>query len=273
MKGGFREPNPAAQSGVTSPYLAQQRAHLFAEIEKDPALKRDLSSLMYYEDNNPANRVQVLESLVNHAVMTNRSIKEVMFSGFYGPISKTKKVQSARSGNLPENEMELLNKAMALVRGGSDTIDMRTDQGMINEHKDRTGKKQIGQGRNANYFSYHDEKWSREQLRKKAEYDKSHPVQSTDPGKWVDPFAPLTTDHIRRVLSNEPADKSANTEDYNPIGGGAANVDYYRNKGVDPRNIEHVNVKTAFGTVTVAKEAADDFKGFAEDLAKAGAPC
>lgn len=166
-------PNTAALTTGGHPVLAQARAKAFAELESKPELKATVLSLVskHENDQDPAGP---LEALANRSAMTGKSIEELINNGFYGPINKGK-VQPLD----PIAEKGLLKKATEAyekVRGGSNTIELRTDQGKINEHKWADENPTIGgkQKFNGEWYSFmgpEGVKWAKQIEQKMKEYD------------------------------------------------------------------------------------------------------
>ena len=156
----------AAAGAGGSSYIANQRAAMFAELDRDPALRTTVMNVIETEmGGGGVGSTAVLESMVNRAQMRGySSLRTAVNDGFYGPVNRG---EVARR-NLSDKERADMERTIATVRGGSNVTDWRTDQGMINEHRGRTGIKQIG----GEYFSYHDEAgWSRRQAEQMREYD------------------------------------------------------------------------------------------------------
>jgi hypothetical protein len=163
-------------SGGGSEYLAQKRAALFADLDKNPALQKEIGVLLSKENWSPKGRSAVLESMVNDAVrLGHTSLSQKVHSGFYGPVNSGAVARGVAAGEA-EKEAKATADAIAKVRGGSDEVEMRTDQGQynpakgINEHKGRTGIR----ASSGEHYNYHDEAYSRRELAKKAEFDAAH---------------------------------------------------------------------------------------------------
>ena len=128
-------------TGGGSAYLANQRAAMFAELDKDPATKAVLLRLMRAENHStaPGARAAVLERLVNAAMLSKKSIKQHIYDGYYGPIN------SGKLENISAAEAAISQRELDTVRGGSNFIDLRTKQGMWNEkHREHPWTKQVG---------------------------------------------------------------------------------------------------------------------------------
>lgn len=130
---------PPVSDDAKSAVLAQKRARFFDELEKDPALKEKVLALMMAE--NGRHPEGILESMMNRMDATGiRSVKTAITNGFYGPINR-----GEVPSHLPNGDKR--NRALAAydrVRGGSDDIGMRTDQGMVNEHRFADRNPEIG---------------------------------------------------------------------------------------------------------------------------------
>jgi hypothetical protein len=141
-------------------YLANQRAAFFSEMDRDPQLRDDVMKVIATEMGGGGEGSQaVLESMVNRASMRGyTSLRKAVNDGFYGPVNRG---EVARRG-LSDSERSMYSKTFETVRGGSNLIEMRTNQGMINEgHGPR--KRQFG----GEWFSDMDlraSQWSQRQM-------------------------------------------------------------------------------------------------------------
>jgi hypothetical protein len=101
---------------------------------RDPAT-RDLAAWMIgHEMGNREARTDVLEALVNRAVVTGKHPYQLLTSGFYGPINRFRR----RYGRLPKAEdwaLSDLDYAAEQVGAGRNVLGGRTDQGMPHEVK------------------------------------------------------------------------------------------------------------------------------------------
>jgi hypothetical protein len=173
---------PATAGG--SAYLAMRRAHLFAELDRDPALRQTVARLIATENHSqaPGARAAIMERMVNAAIRDNKSLHETVYSGFYGPINR-KQLRTLNAADMAVSERE-----MAKVKGGSDIIELRTDQGMINEHP---YARRVGAGparlKNINGEWYSDQgagsrQWSDAERARQRAYDAAQPQQAA-PGQ------------------------------------------------------------------------------------------
>jgi hypothetical protein len=154
----------AAVTKGGSAYRANQRAALFAEYDKwSPEQKRTLQNVMRAENANSTQ--DVLESLANRVpgekgTKANRggTLWEGLSSGFYSSFPAAQ--AAARSG---KGDIAAADKAAAIVRGGSDTLQGRSDQGMWTDpgHRDMhapgaapgTGLNALGVARRLKYIN------------------------------------------------------------------------------------------------------------------------
>jgi hypothetical protein len=121
-------------SGEGSPYLAKQRAQMFAEYDKwSPVQKRTLANIMMME--NARSPQDVLESLANRVpgekgtkLNPHGTLWEGVSRGFYSTFRAAYNAASAGRGNLG-----MLENATGNVRGGSDVLEGRSDQGMLTD--------------------------------------------------------------------------------------------------------------------------------------------
>jgi hypothetical protein len=146
------------------PNIAQQRERYVNEIDYNPRLREFLAATVSLEAGDPDAVLGVVESLFNRTQMRNSSIAKQLTNGFYGPVNRGEVDRRIRNGVEPWM-YEQLDNAMDAVRNGSDLIEGRTDQGMINEihgPKARFGKE---------YFGYMDgdPSWSMKHQREKGE--------------------------------------------------------------------------------------------------------
>ncbi|WP_439372918.1 hypothetical protein [Bradyrhizobium sp. DASA03120] len=105
--------------------VADQRALMMAEVNKDPVTKELLYRMMKSESGG----TPTVEALMNRVQMVRQkvpgySIGKELRSGFYGPINK------GITRPVSENERAQFDKNLAEAVGGSDYIKGRTNQGM-----------------------------------------------------------------------------------------------------------------------------------------------
>jgi hypothetical protein len=113
-------------------YIAQQRAQFKNELLNQPT-RDEIAAMMVSEDEN--NPVPVLESLLNRTLYlkahgVNRTLHQMLFSRFYGPINRGKLPHFI---NEVHNDPRLRHKiyaAIDFVLAGSDFIRGHTDQGL-----------------------------------------------------------------------------------------------------------------------------------------------
>lgn len=115
-----------------SPYLAKQRAKYFEELDKDPALKDEVMRAIRAENGKSGKAESaVLESMVNRSVMYKYpSLRTALHDGFYGPVNDRR---SSFTAPLSKSDLDKGTEAVNLVRGGSNRIQLRTDQGMLTD--------------------------------------------------------------------------------------------------------------------------------------------
>lgn len=163
---GSQQPTgPADPNG--HPVLQQQRQKFFDELEKDPQLKSTVMGLVMKE--NGAHPEGPLEAMMNRAEMNGKSLRDTVYSGFYGPINRGE-VRGAPQGR----DLEKAQRAFDRVRGGSNDIELRTDQGMINEHHGQAGMME----KHGEWYSYQGkkgEKYAASTQKQIEEYDRAHP--------------------------------------------------------------------------------------------------
>lgn len=138
-KGFMPDDKPQATQGGSG-FLAEQRARYVEELEKDPALKNKMLAAMMAENNkHPAGP---MESLFNRAAAEGKTLKQMLTPSFYGPMARGEVPDRLRPGS---KEEKAAMAAFDRVKGGSNDIDLRTDQGLVNEH--RWADSVAGQGR------------------------------------------------------------------------------------------------------------------------------
>lgn len=111
-----------------SEYLRKQRESRIQEIESDPQLKENVLKMLQLEEGSVTGKTAAMEALLNRSVMTGNTIREELFSGFYGPINRGG-LRAALTGRARDSS----EKAYALGRDGSNLILGRTDQGMVGD--------------------------------------------------------------------------------------------------------------------------------------------
>ncbi|MFG1212005.1 hypothetical protein V5F72_24075 [Xanthobacter flavus] len=118
-----------AVTAATRAVLSKQRSAAVNELNNDPQLKAFVFGVAKGEDDeNPG---YVLESLLNRAAMTGKSVRELVNSGFYGPVNRGEIKAEPQGTRFYQKAQDALDDAAA----GSNHIELRTDQGMANEHR------------------------------------------------------------------------------------------------------------------------------------------
>ena len=173
-RGGGSGSSEPAQDGPTesvpgtlNPRLAGSRKALMDELDRDPALRRDVLKTASMENRGSPFKMQtVLESMVNRAKMNGYgSLRQAIHSGFYGPVNR-----GGLSGALSEKDKRDGEAALKQVREGSNAIGYRTDQGMLTDpgarrymrEPDRSGHRVIG-GENYFFMGQKGREWARRQ--------------------------------------------------------------------------------------------------------------
>lgn len=134
---GTNTSGASANDPVMASVLASARAKSFAEMDADPQLKATVLGLLSKENaNHPEGP---LEALVNRTAARGMSVRQAVYGGFYGPINR------GQVSPLTGEAAKKYEKAYERVRFGSNDIGLRTDQGMVNEH--RWADSVAGQGR------------------------------------------------------------------------------------------------------------------------------
>jgi uncharacterized protein YukE len=99
-------------------FLQAQRARMADEVKKDPQLAATLRGLAVAEDAHDPEGV--VESLANRAAYTHKSIRSLMYSGFYGPMNR---------GQVRPNNNPKVQAAIDRVWAGENRLQGATDQG------------------------------------------------------------------------------------------------------------------------------------------------
>ena len=132
---------PTAGGPVSNATIAAERASRVAEIQNNPALKKFFAAAIAKEAGTPTGVQAVTEALFNRAQQRGKGIQHELTHGFYGPVNRGE-VQRMVDQGVPDWAMKQAEVALEKVAGGSNLIEGRTDQGMINEIKGP--KKQFG---------------------------------------------------------------------------------------------------------------------------------
>lgn len=110
-----------------NPYIKAQREK-FAEQLLDPAVKLQVEAMLASED--ATNPLPVIESLFNRCDYANKTLLQMLHSGFYGPINRGK---LPAFEHLIEHNPHLksrMDAAITAALDGSNVIQGYTDQGL-----------------------------------------------------------------------------------------------------------------------------------------------
>lgn len=176
----------AQATGGGSPYLAATRASYFAELDRDPQLRRDVIKAASMEGGLQSN----IEQMVNYSQMRGfTSLRQALHSGFYGPVNRG----GLRFG-MSKGTREAGERAIANVRGGSNMIDYRTDQGLWSDpnggwYRNHPGLARWKKVEGANFFDFRGRgpQWAAEQREKERQYNADHATPPDWRSYWVDP--------------------------------------------------------------------------------------
>jgi hypothetical protein len=294
----------ATATGGGSAYLAKQRAAMFAEYDKwSPEQKRTLANVAMAE--NGKSPQDVIESLANRVVgekgtRANRggTLWEGLTNGFYSSFHGAYAAAKAGRGNI-----QLADKIATGVRGGSDVLEGRSDQGMWTDpgHRDMhargaapgTGINALGVARRLKFINgeWYSDKQSislgavSDERRRQAEYDASQsPVQvaSLDPGSGVGTttappsgpmgFGPFGVGASGTTVASGATGYSG-TSRFNFAGSKEAAA---MGINIAPDAVQQFAVPGVKGIpggqIKANKYAGPDFVGFLQDLQAAGAP-
>ena len=153
--------------GALNPRLAGARKSLMDELDRDPSLRRDVIKTASMENRGSPQKMQaVIESMVNRSKMNGyTSLRQAIHSGFYGPVNR-----GGLSGGLSAKDQADGEAALAQVKGGSNAIGYRTDQGMLTDpgarrymkEADHSGHQVVG-GENFFYMGQKGREYARQQ--------------------------------------------------------------------------------------------------------------
>jgi hypothetical protein len=140
----------AAATVASNPSIAAERAKVMAQLQ-EPGMRKLTAAVISKEQGTSEGRADVLESLVNRAVVTGKHPKALMTGGFYGPVNRGE----VNPNNVSEAQLKEYDRIAAEVGGGRNRILGRTDQGMANEIK---GEKLRVAGEYYGFMGYKGEK-------------------------------------------------------------------------------------------------------------------
>jgi hypothetical protein len=209
---------PAALGGATggkgSPYLANQRAAIFAKIDADPRLRAEVAATLGAEGATKEQARNTLESLVNRmAADGSTDVMKYLDSGFYGPRNRAKAAGRKLSAN--EGILGQYDWAAGQVRAGSNVIDLRTDQGMFERGEVHGPRARKIQGEGYGDLSERHRRWAMAQEAARKQFDATAaaaPVPFEQYGgigavggktAFADRFDALTKDRERQARSEK----------------------------------------------------------------------
>ena len=231
-------PQTPSTTAGGSRYLASTREKYFAELDRDPQLREEVMKTASKETSREG-RTALIESMVNRAQMNGyTSLRQAVHDGFYGPVNR-----GALNEPLSQADREAGERAIANVRGGSNQIEYRTDQGMWSDpngqwyksHPEEARWKNVG---GENYFDYRGKgpSWAKQQMANEAEYNRTHPIT---PPK---PVTPVNIPHATSVGNlNFPA-MSRPPGSVGPLGYPNLHVPW-ENKGPTAQTAESQGIK------------------------------
>jgi hypothetical protein len=118
-------------------YIAQSRAKLFAEYDNNPQLRKEIEGVLEHETHkNPQVAVAVMETMVNRALRTGKTLAQEVHGGFYGPVNRGEYLR-----DLDKETAAHATTAVTAVRHGSNVTDFRDDQGT-----NRRGQPEVPKG-------------------------------------------------------------------------------------------------------------------------------
>jgi hypothetical protein len=116
-----------APAGGGNP-IAAERARVMKQLQ-EPGMRDLVAQVISHENEGEKGRADVLESLVNRAVVTGKSPRQLIYSGFYGPVNRGK----ITGGPAPAWALKDYDQAAAEVAAGRNVLGGRVDQGMRGE--------------------------------------------------------------------------------------------------------------------------------------------
>jgi hypothetical protein len=123
------DPDGKATAGADSNNpIAAERARVMKQLQ-EPGMRDLTARVISHEQAGEAGRADVLESLVNRAVVTGKHPRDLINSGFYGPVNRG----TIGSGPAPAWALKDYDQAAADVAAGRNEIGGRVDQGMLGE--------------------------------------------------------------------------------------------------------------------------------------------
>jgi hypothetical protein len=152
---GSTEPNPE---------IAAERAKVMEQL-KEPGMRELVAATLAQEASTAEGRADVLESLVNRAVVQKKHPRELITAGgragsFYGPYRRGE-VQAALAKGMSQAALAEYDAAAAAVAAGRNRIQGRIDQGMRREVR-RLGRIKVA----GEYYGF----WNKEEESKTAAY-------------------------------------------------------------------------------------------------------
>jgi hypothetical protein len=112
--------------------IASSRAR-FAEELKDPNKRMEFAAMLLSEGTP----LPTAESAMNRSLFANKSLMQMLHSGFYGPINRGQLPGFMAQLQRDPKLMARMNAAINQALGGSDTIHGATDQGMFSDPNGR----------------------------------------------------------------------------------------------------------------------------------------
>jgi hypothetical protein len=118
-----------------SAYLKAHRRNYQDAMKADPRLRKEIAGMMTLEGEQDP--VPVVESLFNRAEYTGKSLRELLHSGFYGPINRGQLPGAIAALEHNPKRMARMNAAIEAALNGSNLIKGATDQGMASDPNGR----------------------------------------------------------------------------------------------------------------------------------------
>jgi hypothetical protein len=116
-----------AGAGGGNDAIAAERARVMRQLQ-EPGMRDLTARVIAHEQAGEGGRADVLESLVNRAVVTGKHPRVLINNGFYGPVNRGEIGTKAPAWALKDYD-----QAAAEVGAGRNALGGRTDQGMLKE--------------------------------------------------------------------------------------------------------------------------------------------
>ena len=171
--------------GATNPRLSGDRSSFFNELDKNPELKQKVIQAALAEGGQKGLQANI-EQMANYSKARGfHSFNQALNSGFYGPVNRG----TAFQHQLTSSDIKKGDAALDAVRGGSNLLEYRTDQGMQgdpNFDKEKNDPRYRMKNIGGSWFADHPmfntkdggSRFRDQQIKADIEYNKEHPQQT-----------------------------------------------------------------------------------------------